>query len=83
MYTGRSADISAVRIDLMRAHVVAVDRDGEGIVGLLSQGQVFDYHAAVFADHGLPPGTFGGTPFFGYRQEAYLFRGLWCAQCDR
>src|SRR5437588_3805175 len=67
VYTGHSIDLDAVRIDLMNAHIGAVDADREGVTGLLSPGQAYDYHRDVFARYGLPSTTFGGSQFTGSR----------------
>ena len=83
VYQGHSVDIDAVRTDLMNANVRAIDADMTGTIGLLSPGQVYDYHIAVFSNYGLPTTTFGGSPFTGQRWEAYATRGIWCGGCDR
>ncbi|WP_206105697.1 hypothetical protein, partial [Sapientia aquatica] len=83
VYAGKSVDIEAIRVDLMNAHIAAVDADRQGVIGLLSPGQVFDYHRDVFARYGLPTTTFGGTPFTGTRFESYVTRIFWCSRCDK
>lgn len=82
VYTGHSIDLAGIRVDLMNAHIAAVDADREGVIGLLSPGQVYDYHLDVFARYGLPGTAFGGSPFTGARWEAYATRIFWCSQCD-
>jgi RHS repeat-associated protein len=77
VYTGHSIDLQAVRIDLMNAEIRAVDADKEGVIGLLSPGQVYDYHMAVFQKYHLPPEAFGGTPFTGERWEVYVWTPIW------
>lgn len=81
--TGHGADFEAVRAELMKAHIAAVDKDVSRVIGLLDPGQVYDYHQRVFARHGLPATTFGGSPFTGERWESYVTRPIWCSRCDR
>ncbi|MGV1949391.1 hypothetical protein ACQZ44_01100 [Agrobacterium vitis] len=38
----------------MQEHLKAVDADKIGKFGLLNPGQVYDYHAKVFGEFGLP-----------------------------
>jgi len=83
VYAGRSVDFAAVRLDLVNAHIAAVDADRQGVLGLLSPGQVYDYHRDVFARLGFPASTFGGSPFTGARWEATATRVFWCLGCDR
>lgn len=76
-------EISDLRLALARAHVVATDGDRDGIRGLLSPGQVYDYHTDVFSSLGLPPSAFGGSPLTGTRWEATnIWVRAWCARCD-
>ena len=82
LYTGHKADIDAIRTDLMKEHMNAVDADTSGITGLLDPGQVYDYHQPVFTKHGLPMKAFGGSPFTGSRWETFVTRPIWCSQCD-
>lgn len=72
-----------IRVDLMRAHVAAVDADGIGKPHFLSADQIADYHRQVFQRHGLPASTFGGTPLTGAPFEVIVFRGIWCGECER
>lgn len=81
-YNWQSANISAIRERLMQEHLKAVDADKIGKFGLLNPGQVYDYHAKVFGEFGLPAGTFGGSPVFGFRVESYITSGIWCSSCD-
>ena len=75
---------SEVSLKLMRAHADATDRDGDG---LLMAEVIAQYHHEVFAEYGLPPETFGGTPFFGALWEAdlpyawLLGQPHWCEAC--
>jgi hypothetical protein len=82
VYNDGVLDIDKVRVDLANAHVSAVDGDTRGIRGLLSPKQITVYHHEVFAAHGLPSTTFGGTPFTGNSEGLYPHRGLWCNGCD-
>jgi hypothetical protein len=83
VYGGGDLNIDQVRVELMRAHVIAVDADTRGIIGLLNPRQIAAYHHSVFAGHGLPATTFGGTPFTGALWEASATRSIWCGGCDR
>ncbi len=83
VYTGQSADLGVIRIDLMNAHIGATDADTEGVIGLLNPSQVYDYHQDVFGRYGLPSTTFGGSPLTGSRLEADWTRRIWCSRCDQ
>ncbi|MDZ4380601.1 MAG: hypothetical protein U0942_04595 [Parvibaculum sp.] len=80
--TGSALDLDNVRVQVMRAHVAAVDMDVQGIPGLLSPQQIATYHHSVFAGYGLPARAFGGTPFTGALSEADATRWIWCRGCD-
>ena len=82
VYLGRAVDLNQVGIDIMRAHVDALDLDETGIIGLLSSRQVAIYHHAVFSNFGLPATTFGGTPITGTLAETSLTAFIWCGGCD-
>ncbi|WP_290982862.1 RHS repeat-associated core domain-containing protein [Ferrovibrio sp.] len=82
IYAGKDVNIMQIRVDLMRAHVIAVDSDARGAPGLLSPRQVAEYHHEVFVLHGLPATAFGGTPFTGRLGEANWTRAVWCNRCD-
>jgi RHS repeat-associated protein len=79
------ATYSRIRVALMNADQAARLADKSGLPGLLSPGQVYDYHVAVFASFGLPATAFGGSPIFGTRSEAYSTNAIlgWCSGCDR
>ena len=83
VYVGSELNIDQVRVDLMRAHVAAVDADTRGVIGLLTPQQVAAYHHSVFDGYGLPSTAFGGTPFTGALREARVTRAIWCRDCDR
>lgn len=74
-----------IRIAILNADQMARMNDTSGVLGLLSPGQIYDYHVAVFSRFGLPATTFGGSPLFGTRTEAYRTNGLfgWCSGCDQ
>ena len=61
-----SSDVRKIGQDLARAHVAAVQSDRRNRVGelpgVLSRDQIRAYHHRVFAAHGLPRSTYGGTP---------------------
>jgi len=73
-----------VRIDLMNAHIAAVDSDNSGVPHSLSANQIADYHHEVFEQHGLAASVFGGTPATGENWETTVTNAItgWCAQCD-
>jgi RHS repeat-associated protein len=50
----RATEMNQIGVELMRAHVAA------SRFGTPNAGQVADYHFRIFAQHGLPPDTFGG-----------------------
>ena len=61
-----------IGVELMRAHANAVRT-----LGNPTAGDIADYHSAVFAMHGLPPSTFGGSQITGEQKEAGLTSGAW------
>ncbi|MEX1221551.1 MAG: RHS repeat-associated core domain-containing protein, partial [Idiomarina sp.] len=83
MLTGLQGDaLNALGVDLMRAHIGAVDFDFNneiGIPGLLSPTQAAAYHHEVFSTHGLGKWQFGGTLF---NTSPNLMRAIWCTGCD-
>lgn len=72
-----------IRIALMFADLAARLADKSGKPGLLSAGQIYDYHVAVYAAFGLDSDTFGGAYFTGTRSEAMASSWFWCSGCDR
>ncbi|MGR4068621.1 RHS repeat-associated core domain-containing protein [Billgrantia sp. C5P2] len=82
VYAGTSIDIDSVRLDLMNAHIDAVNNDTAGVLGLLNPQQIAVYHHEVFAEYGLPSTAFGGTPLTGSVWEADATRVVWCGGCD-
>lgn len=56
-----------IRVALMNADRAARAADTSGVPGLLSAGQIYDYHVAVFARIGLSSKTFEGSYFIGRR----------------
>ena len=90
-YTGLEGEaLNALGVDLMNAHIDAVDFDyinKIGIPGLLSPTQAAAYHHDVFPAHGLSPAQFGGTlgvyyDDFNLTSSPNLVRGIWCSGCD-
>ncbi|MEM9101602.1 MAG: hypothetical protein AAGB12_04710 [Pseudomonadota bacterium] len=83
MFTGLEGDaLNALGVDIMRAHIGAVDFDFNnkiGIPGLLSPTQAAAYHHEVFSNHGLSSGQFGGTLL---NTSPNLMRSIWCTGCD-
>ena len=83
MFTGLKGEaLNALGVDLMTAHIDAVDFDFSnkiGIPGLLSPTQAAAYHHEVFTDHQLGTGQFGGTLF---NTSPNLMSSIWCAGCD-
>lgn len=86
VYAGHDADLPAIRNDLMKEHVSAVDQDtnaAEGVPGLLKPRQIYDYHQRVFGKYGLPTTAYGGSPFTGSAAEADILSPLYCLNCDK
>lgn len=69
-----SAEIRQISIELMRAHAAAVEASPTGQVDSV---EVARYHHTVFAAHGLPPSTYGGTPLTGKPAEADYTDRIW------
>lgn len=69
-------EINQIGIELMRAHMNAVNTFGNP-----SSEQVAQYHFDVFAAHGLPASTFGGAPIFGTQIEARATSIIWMGGC--
>ncbi|MGD8177448.1 hypothetical protein, partial [Marinimicrobium sp. ARAG 43.8] len=82
VYANGVLDIGQIRVELANAHINFTDNDTLGIRGLLNPGQIAEYHHNVFRDHGLPPTTFGGTPFTGAVSESWFTAPVWCGGCD-
>ncbi|HMP07965.1 MAG TPA: hypothetical protein PJ982_16570, partial [Lacipirellulaceae bacterium] len=59
-WQGVANEMQSIGVDIMRAHVGAIDRFGSP-----NTSQITDYHRDVFNAHGLPGSTFGGTAIFG------------------
>ncbi len=55
-------ELSKIGIGVADGHVVLVDRLGGYTAGLEASARM---HHRVFANHGLPATTYGGTPVFG------------------
>lgn len=82
VYGGGELDLHEVGVEVMKAHVLAVDQDKIGVIGLLNPRQIAKYHHDVFANYGLPTTAFGGTPMTGGLWEASATRWVWCRGCD-
>jgi len=67
-----SAEVQQIGVQLMRAHVNAVNTFGSP-----SASQIAAYHYQVFGAHGLPNTTFGGSPITGTGAEATLTSPIW------
>jgi RHS repeat-associated protein len=74
-----------IRVSLMFADIAARAADRLGAPGLLSAGQIYDYHVSVFRRFGLPSTTFGGSQISGSRNEALGTNSIlgWCRGCDK
>lgn len=72
-----------IRVALMNADQVARLADTSGVRGLLSAGQIYDYHVSVYASFGLSSSTFVGSYLTGSRSEAIASSWYWCPGCDR
>ena len=79
--TGKSVDLDSIHRDLMNAHVDATLANGNGTQPLTPE-QVASYHYDVFNKYGLPPGTFGGTPFSSDRGATKYTKQLWYKSCN-
>lgn len=68
-----------VRVDLAVGHRDYLDGDNKSVHHALSVEQVSKYHWKVFQNNRLPASTFGGSPVFGSRIEAWATSraGLW------
>ena len=75
-WQGVAREMNQIGVELMRAHVNAVNTFGSP-----SAEQVAQYHFDVFGAHGLPASTFGGALFTGSQTEAGLSSGLWMGGC--
>lgn len=51
----------------------------ESARGFPSDQAIADYHWAEFGKYGLPPSTFGGTPFG--KSFGVVVPGIWCTLC--
>lgn len=78
-----SANLQQLGVDLMRAHVSAVDFDYSNNIGTvpgsLSVGQIRDYHYEVFDNLSISRWAYGGTPGplgVGWTDSVY------CSGCD-
>lgn len=74
-----SVDLTTVGFDVIEGHVDVT----EIVQSKLSAQQIAQYHHTVFAAYGLPPTTFGGTPFGdGDVAQANRTKIIWCRSCD-
>ena len=78
-------DLEALGVDLMHAHVIAVDGDTHSVHHYLNAEQIQDYHWPVFKDHGIPTGFYGGTLFNIPAGSIFNspVRALYCPTCDK
>ena len=67
------AEINQIGVELAQAHARTVTR----LQGNVSASDIARYHFAVFAQYGLPPTTFGGSPNTGTTLEAEILAGLY------
>jgi RHS repeat-associated protein len=79
-------DYRGIRMDLATAYRNEIDRDRRLNIGdtpgLLSPGQIYDFHKTVFKRYGLSTMQFGASQVTGSRIEARATSWLWCLQCD-
>ena len=68
-----SQEVEQIGVELMQAHVAAVDSSGAN----LSAGDIARYHFRIFEAHGLPASTFGGAALTGTEAEAGIYSGVW------
>lgn len=66
------AEVNDIGVELMQQHARITTA-----VGTPTPVDIAAYHWEVFANHGLHPSAFGGTPYFGARWEARLTAGIW------
>jgi len=67
-----SAEVQQIGVELMRAHVNAVNTFGSP-----SAANIAAYHFQVFGAHNLPNTTFGGSMITGTELEATMFSLIW------
>ena len=67
-----SAEVQQIGVQLMRAHVNAVNTFGSP-----SAANIAAYHFQVFGAHNLPNTTFGGSMMTGTELEATLTSPVW------
>ena len=82
---GLDVDLDALGVDLMRAHIGAVDNDFHSIPQYLNAQQIQNYHWPVFESHGIPTGYYGGT-LFNIPADHWLnapARAIYCPNCDK
>jgi RHS repeat-associated protein len=75
------AEYRQIRGELVYAYAHAIKNDRAGTPGLLSPGQFYDFHKAVFARHGISMMRFGGSFPTGSRVQAQQLN-FWCRRCD-
>ncbi|WNO08554.1 FG-GAP-like repeat-containing protein [Teredinibacter sp. KSP-S5-2] len=83
---GVDVDLEALGVDLMRAHVRAVDLDKHSIPHYLNAEQVQRYHLSVFEDHSIPTRFYGGNIPFNYSADNpiyFVHRAIYCPDCDK
>lgn len=59
--SGLNEEVNQIGVELMQAYSDQLDRG-------MTLDRWTNIHHAVFAEHGLNPSTYGGTPFLGYGQ---------------
>jgi len=64
-----------VNLNIAKRHALAVTNDNFGRLGILSSGQISEYHESYFRELGLSARTFGGSSL-GFRTS------YWCRGCD-
>lgn len=65
-------EMNQIGIEIMQAHMAAVIKFGN-----ISAEDIAQYHHDVFAHHGLPASTFGGTAITGTNAEAGFYSLIW------
>ena len=83
---GADLDLEALGVDLMRAHVRAVDLDKHSIPHYLNAEQAQRYHLPVFEAHNIPTRFYGGNiPFNASADNPIYFihRSIYCPNCDK
>jgi uncharacterized protein RhaS with RHS repeats len=70
--------LNDIRNDLANAYANYLPSDPESAMWP-NAGDIAQFHSDVFAQYGLPPSTFGGTPLGSW--GGLFLPGIWCPNC--